>query len=381
MRFPTPLIASALAALAALAAGCGNNADNTLVPAAQTPGTATCRFEKPSVRPQNGAGPLHRFTPVAVSWTGEAGPLTLRVVSAGHPAIGETIRGDRQAVFVPAAPYEPNGAVEWTVRACGQTLRGSFSVGALLRPLADLDETLGTRPFDIDMRTANWESPTPRDPFGELLLKWQLAPVFLVQFVRLDDGSAVVALAPGVGAEDGTVRQDLSRPLQVASVSLRNNPYVTLTPQELELALGKGSVVLTDIELVLGLTPSGLDDGRLVAEVRVPGRPTVGPKEPRVVAGDPKLVLKEEGPNGAPGSPLPTDDPCRSLAALSNGSCHPCADGNGRCFTLVLSDIEGASSKVRDLISLPLGPVELPTRTFDNGEPRRPIDLVDPRSP
>ncbi len=365
----------------ALLGSCGKDSDATLLPAAQTPGPGTCRFTKPTVRPQDGAGPLHRFTPVAVSWIGEAGPMTIRVFSAGHPAIGETIRGDRQAVFVPAAPYEPNGAVEWSVRACGQTLRGSFSVGALLHPLADLDETLGTRPFDVDLRTASWESPTPRDPFGELLLKWQLAPVFLVQFVRLDDGSAVVALAPGVAAEDGTVRQDLSRPLQVANVSLRNNPYVTLTAAELELALGKGSVALTDIELVLGLTPSGLDDGRLVAEVRVPGRTAVGPKEPRVVAGDPKLVLKEEGPNGAPGSLLPADDPCRTLAALSNGSCHPCPDGNGRCFTLVLSDIEGPTSKVRDLISLPLGPVELPTRTFDNGEPHRPIDPTAPASP
>ncbi|OGQ10296.1 MAG: hypothetical protein A2138_21195 [Deltaproteobacteria bacterium RBG_16_71_12] len=331
------------------------------------------------MRPDNGAGPLHRFTPVAVRWSGEAGSLSIRVMSAGHPAIGETIRGDRQAVFVPAAPYEPNGAVTWTVRACGKKLTGSFAVGALTHPLADLDENLGTRPFDIDLRSATWESPTPRDPFGELLLKWQLAPVFLVQFVRLDDGSAVVALAPGVTAEDGTVRQDLSRPLQVANVSLRDNPYVTLTPDQLELALGTSSVVMTDVELVLGLTPSGLDDGRLLAEVRVPGKAPAGPPDPRPVPGRPTIDFKED-PRGALGAVLPPNDPCRALAALSNGSCHACPDGQGRCFTLVLSDIEGPTSKVRDLIALPLGPVTLPTNIVDNGAPRTPIGPIEPPS-
>lgn len=297
---------------------------------------------------------------------------------AGHPAIGETIRGDTQAVFVPAAPYEPNGPVEWTVSACGKKLTGTFSVGTILHPLADLDETLGTRPFAVDLRTASWEAPAPRDPFGELLLKWRLAPAFLVQFLRLDDGSAVVALAPGVNAEDGTVRQDLSRPLQVANVSLRDNPYVTLSPRDLELALGKESLLLTDIELVLGLTPSGLDDGRLVAEVRVPGRPVSGRGAPRLVPGDPAITTKEEAPLGTLGSMVPSEDPCRTLAALSRGGCHECPDGQGRCFTMVLSDIEGPSAKVSDLITLPLGPVTPPAGTVDNGAPREPIGPIVP---
>lgn len=365
--------------LSALGAGCGNNADGTLVPADSTPGTATCRFDNPTVRPDDGAGPLHRLTPVAVRWSGEAGPMNIRVVSAGHPAIGETIRGDRQAVFVPAAPYEPNGVVTWTVRACGKKVSGSFAVGALTHPLADLDENLGTRPFDIDLRDATWEEPAPRDPFGALLLKWQMAPVFLVQFVRVDEVSAMVALAPGVTAEDGTVRQDLTRPLQVANVSLRDNPYVTLTPKVLELALGTGSMVMTDVELVLGLTPSGLDDGRLVAEVRVPGKAPAGPPEPRPVPGRPTIVFDESARRPL-GELVPPNDPCRTLAMLSNGNCHACADGQGRCFTLVLSDIEGPTSKVRDLIALPLGPVTPPERAVDNGAPREPIGPIEPPS-
>lgn len=373
MRLPTLLLT---AALTVIGAGCGNNADGTLVPADLSPGDASCRFDNPTVRPDDSAGPLHRLTPIAVLWSGEAGPLSIQVTSAGHPAIGETIRGDRQAVFVPAAPYEPNGVVTWTVRACGKKLSGDFSVGALTQPLSDLDETLGTRPFDIDLRSAIWESPTPRDPFGDALLRWQLAPVFLVQFARLDEGSAVVALAPGVIAEDGGVRQDLSRPLHVATVSLRDNPYVTLTPEQLELALGAGSVVMTDVELVLGLTPSGLDDGRLVAEVRVPGRSAVGPPNPRPVSDGPTITFAD-GPSGPLGAlPLP-NDPCRALAALSNGSCHACPDGQGRCFTLVMSGLQGPTSKVRDLIALPLGPATLPTNLFDDGAPREPIGPVE----
>lgn len=327
------IIPSLAAALCML--GCGTGNDPSLTPSSdEVPTAQTCRFDDVVVSPRDGFGPVHRSHGISVRWEGDAGPMRFEVRAKGHTIPGELIRSDRMAVWMPELPYPADTVVEWSVRACGTTQRASFVSGALTHALPNLSAALGDRPWAIDLRDARWDTPEPRPHVGRsALLRWGLAPALLVQFVPIDEQRAKVVMAPGVIDEDGSVRQDLHRPLLSTKTSLLHNPYLLLPPFDIELALDEGELLLTEADLILGASETGLFDGRLIAEVEVPGEARPGDAR----------------------------DPCTQLARLSSERCHPCSVGGGRCFTLSLGEVEGVPALADMLLDLPVGPLPPPT--------------------
>lgn len=322
-------------AAAALILGCDLGNDTPLTPSSdQVPSPRTCRFDDVVISPRDGLGPVHRSHGIAVRWEGDAGPMRFEVRAKGHTVPGELIRSDRMAVWMPELLYPADAVVEWSVHACGKALRATFVSGALTHALPNLGAALGERPWAIDLRDARWDTPEPHAALGSRAsLRFGLAPTFLVQLVPIDELSAQVVLAPGVVDDEGRVRQDLRRPLLRTKTSLLHNPYLVLPPFDVELALESGALLLTEADLILGATETGLMDGRLIAEVVVPGEARPGDAR----------------------------DPCVLLARLSDERCHPCSVGGGRCFTLSLSEIEGTPAEEDMLLDLPMGPLPTPT--------------------
>lgn len=288
-----------------------------------------CGFEEARGIPEVGASPVHRATPVEVHWSGAVDHLALTVTADGAPVEGEVLVGARSAVFVPHELYPVNSSVRWVARACGKSLEGWFGVGELAHPLVDVAGVVGRHPFEVDLRLARLEIPHPRDPLAEVLLRFHLSPALLVTFARIDKTEATVLIAPGIADEDGTVRQDMSRPIALAKVALDTNPYVFLPRTDLELALGRGAVTLRSADLVLGLGATRMEDGRLVADL------------------DLRDAAWEDG-----------EDACELVGRLSDDACRPCADGVNACVPLVMEDITGlpASNDV-ELPPLESGPL------------------------
>jgi hypothetical protein len=247
------------------------------------------------------------------------------VRAAGVPVDGESWMGDGRAVFLPHGPMPADTRVSWSVHACSATTSGTFTTGALLHPLEDLEGTHVGHLFEVDLRRATWDAPTPEDELAGVLLKWHLAPSFLVVMSSVAGNEATFFLAPAVIDDDGRVAQDLTRPVQTVKASLEDNPYVALDPVTMSLVLGDGVLELRGAELLLGLSDHGLADGRLSAFVDVRG-----------------LSSETDGA-----------DPCAVLLSLTGGTCQPCdaEDTEGGCFFLEMSDVvgDGAEQRVLDL--------------------------------
>ncbi|MCC7074674.1 MAG: hypothetical protein IT383_25420 [Deltaproteobacteria bacterium] len=324
MRTPN---ASLLALPLALAA-CGG--PDPIAPIDGEPPAAACRFDGVQASPVVGASPVHRATPVELQWAGAIDAIDIEVRADGAPVKGEVLLGATSAVFVPHALYPVDSRVEWRATACGDVHEGWFGVGALAHPLVDVGALVGGAPFEVDLRAAHLEAPSPNDPLAEVLLRFHLAPAFLVTFAHVEEGQATVLLAPAFVADDGSVRQDMSRPMAIAKVPLEGNPYLFLPRTDLELALGTGAATLRGADLVLGLDAARLEDGRLVAEL------------------DLREVAFTDG-----------EEPCDVVARLSDDACRPCADGVPSCVPLVMHDIVGVSSS-HGLDVPPLGGGHLP---------------------
>lgn len=301
---------ASMLALPLVVAACGG--PDPIAPIDDEPPVTACRFDDVQVAPVVGTSPVHRATPVELQWTGTIDALDVEVTADGAAVAGEVLVGAKSAVFVPHALYPADSRVQWRATACGERHDGWFGVGALAHPLVDVGALVGGAPFEVDLRAARLEAPSPNDPLAEVVLRFHLAPAFLVKVARVEEGQATVLLAPGLVADDGSVRQDMSRPMAIAKVPLESNPYLFLPRTDLELALGTGAATLLNADLVLGLGATRLADGRLVAEL------------------DLRDVSFADG-----------EAPCDVVARLSDGACRPCADGAPSCVPLVLHDVVG----------------------------------------
>jgi hypothetical protein len=305
LRLPLVLLA------VVLAAACGDPAPLTPIPEPE----GSCSAGAFRVSPMNGAGPVHRMTPVIVSWNGAADDVVI-ALRAGDSAIeGESWLGAQSALFMPSGLLPADAQVQWTVSACGVTKSGAFATGQLLHPMAELDVTHLGKPLAMDLRSATWTSPEPRRFLGDVLLKWRLAPSMLVMLAEVHGDEATFVLAPGV-ARDENVVADGTRRVQVIRASLRNNPYLALQTADLALAIADGMVTLRDVDLVFGLSDSGFEDGRLTAMMDVRG-----------------IV---NGP-----------DPCAVLQTLTGERCRPCEakDEEAGCFLVEMRDVVALPTK------------------------------------
>lgn len=322
----TPILFSALLVPSLLAA-CG--ADEPVAPIGDGPALA-CRFDAPAAKPDSGASPVHRASPVEISWSGPIDRLAIEVTADGLSVPGEVLQGSSKALFVPHRLYPENSRVEWRASACGKRLDGWFGVGALAHPVVDVEGAVGGAAFEIDLRQARIEAPAANDPLAEVLLRFRLAPALLAAFTRIEEGEATVVLAPAVADESGAVHQDMSRPMTLAKVALDQNPYVFLPRMDLELALGTGAVELKRADLILGLGAHSLADGRLVADLDLR-----------------KTAFADH------------EDPCALVARLTDETCRPCDDGAPACVPLVMHDVIGLPA-VDPLGQPPLGGGPLP---------------------
>ncbi len=280
-----------------------------------TPSTS-CNATALQVAPGDGAGPLHRMTPIAATWTGTATNVFFDVHAGAKAVAGETFVDDNRAVFLPTEPLPASSTITARVSVCGFVDTSTFTTGAILHPLQELDTCVG-QPYGMDLRTAHWAAPKPASAIAEVMLKWRLAPTLLVMLEAVDGNTGTFALIPGKLDKDGNTVPDPSRSAQFLTADLSGNPYVSLTPDNFPVAVGDGAVSLRSVDLVLGLGENGLEDGRLSAEVDVHGMRGV-------------------------------DNPCAVLHDLTGQGCYPCdeTDSLGSCFLLEMNDVTALPTDV-----------------------------------
>lgn len=278
------------------------------------PAVDACAAFTPALTPIPGTGPLHRTTAITARWGQGIPPdVVFDVSENGEAARGVAHVRDGQALFLPERAFPKDARVEWTFSACGVKKTGSFTTGTLMAP-ADVDVTVG-RSFGFDLRTAAWEQPTAASTTDGFILRWHLAPAFVVDVLEADLGQATLALAPGVLDDDGRVVRDLRAGHTVLSTSLLENPYLHASAPALSLMGLDGEVVLKDLELVLGLGDGCFTDTRLVAVMDV-------------------RHLEKAG-----------KAPCARLMSLTGETCVPCDEGDTEagCFLLAVSGLASVS--------------------------------------
>jgi hypothetical protein len=320
--------------VAALACGvvlsaCGADPElPTVTPPVTDPPADPCVGFSPTVAPITGSGPLHRTTPVTARWAGgEPADLAFVVTANGAPARGTLHVRSGEALFLPERAFPGDARVEWSFSACGVKRDGHFTTGALMAPV-ELDAAVG-RSFGFDLRAAGWEQPKAASTVDGFILRWHLAPSFVVDVLDADLAHATIALAPGVIDDDGHVVRDLRGGFIELETGLLENPYLHVTAPELSVLATDGEVVLRRLELVLGVGEGCFTDSRLVAVMDV-------------------RHLEKEGL-----------EPCARLQSLTGESCVLCDDGDeaAGCFLLAVDGLTSVSSTDS---SVPVSPKPLP---------------------
>jgi hypothetical protein len=179
----------------------------------------------------------------------------------------------------------------------------------------ELDDAVG-RSFGFDLRAVAWEQPKAASTVDGFILRWHLAPSFVVDVLDADLAHATIALAPGVIDDDGNVVRDLRGGFVEVETGLLENPYLHVSAPELSLLAEDGEVVLRRLELVLGLGEGCFTDSRLVAVMDV-------------------RHLEKEG-----------FEPCARLQSLTGETCVLCDEGDTEpgCFLLAVDGLTSLSS-------------------------------------
>jgi hypothetical protein len=290
-----------------------------LHPPTQPSPVDACLAFSPTVTPITGSGPLHRTNPITARWAGGVVDVDFSATVDGVEVRHVLHVDDGVAFLIPERVWPQDARVEWTFAACGVKKTGHFNTGALMAPV-DIDDVVG-RSYGFDLRTVAWEQPAASTTANGFVLRWHLAPSFVVDVVDADLGHATLAIAPGVVDDDGRVVRDLNAGHTVLSTSLLGNPYLYASAPELSLMALDGEVILKELDLVLGLGDGCFTDSRLVAVMDV-------------------RHLEKAG-----------KAPCARLMSLTGESCVPCDDGDDEgdgdgeagCFLLALDGLASVS--------------------------------------
>jgi hypothetical protein len=299
--------------------GCGDAEEPLIIPDGSPDTGAPCAGFRVSVTPTTGEGPLHRSTPIVASWGQGIVDAAFDVRVDGEVVRGATYVHNGSAVFLAERLLPATARVEWRFSACGAMQDGHFNTGALSTPV-EVSDVVG-RSFGFDLRQLEWEHPTATSTANGNVLRWHLAPSFVVDVTDATLSEATFAIAPAVLSDDGDVVRDLTAGHVEVKASLMQNPYVQLEVPAIELLALDGPVTLRDIELVAGFSDGCFDDTSLVAVMDV-------------------RALEKQG-----------KAPCARLMSLTGQSCVPCDDDDldGGCFLLAAEGVRSVSSSSSSL--------------------------------
>lgn len=268
--------------------------------------TASCGVGVTEVSPKDGEANLGTNATINLQLDGAVDEDDVEL-SLSPSAPTRLAVGPDELVFTPDGLLAPETLYDWGVSLCGEALAsGRFTTrlhGEAVGPRDLID-----RAFQLDTRKARWGLGAQEPAFIE-----RYGGILLIEVIEADAQALDLLLAPGTDLS-GAIVQSGGELLHSSGVPFHHNPYLGLSLAKLPLTPPGGAVTLTEVDLELAFTNTGigLGDGRM--------RATLDLREPSAAG------LAER---------------CAAVEAELGAGCAPCDDGELACVTVQMEGIIG----------------------------------------